>query len=98
MSTKRGTSTIKSRDGSGRQGTSKAQKSSFLNTTTMAIGVIAIGVLVPYSLGLFGEAQANPTAIDPAKLPATAQIINQKTFNVLEHVPPPKEANATTVS
>ncbi|RYC92270.1 hypothetical protein BFJ63_vAg4925 [Fusarium oxysporum f. sp. narcissi] len=62
----------------------------------MAIGVIAIGVLVPYSLGLFGEAQANPTAIDPAKLPATAQIINQKTFNVLEHVPPPKEANATT--
>ncbi|RKL17296.1 hypothetical protein BFJ68_g4800 [Fusarium oxysporum] len=63
----------------------------------MAIGVIAIGVLVPYSLGLFGEAQANPTAIDPAKLPATAQIINQKTFNVLEHVPPPKEANATTV-
>ncbi|RKL39542.1 hypothetical protein BFJ70_g5795 [Fusarium oxysporum] len=96
MSTKRGTSTIKSRDGSGRQGTSKAQKSSFLNTTTMAIGVLAIGVLVPYSLGLFGEAQANPTAIDPAKLPATAQIIDQKTFNVLEHVPPPKEANATT--
>ncbi|KAG7003287.1 Six-bladed beta-propeller, TolB-like [Fusarium oxysporum f. sp. vasinfectum] len=62
----------------------------------MAIGVLAIGVLVPYSLGLFGEAQANPTTIDPAKLPATAQIIDQKTFNVLEHVPPPKEANATT--
>ncbi|KAF4487997.1 gluconolactonase [Fusarium agapanthi] len=62
----------------------------------MAIGALAIGVLVPYSLGLFGEAQAKPTAIDPAKLPATAQIIDQKSFNVLEHVPPPKEANGTT--
>ncbi|RKL38832.1 hypothetical protein BFJ72_g6962 [Fusarium proliferatum] len=62
----------------------------------MAIGVLAIGILVPYSLGLFGEAQAKPTVIDPAKLPATAQIIDQKSFNVLEHVPPPKEANATT--
>lgn len=98
MSTKRGTSTIKSRDDSGKQETSKTQQSWFLNTTTMAIGVLAIGILVPYSLGLFGEAQAKPTVIDPAKLPATAQIIDQKSFNVLEHVPPPKEANATTVS
>jgi gluconolactonase len=64
----------------------------------MAIGVLAIGVLVPYSLGFFGEAQAKPTVIDPVKLPATAQIIDQRSFNVLEHVPPPKEANATTVS
>ncbi|KAG5803080.1 hypothetical protein H9Q74_012308 [Fusarium xylarioides] len=97
MSTKRGTSTIKSRDDSGQQGTSKTQKSPILTPTTMAIGVLAIGVLVPYSLGLFGEVQVKPTTvIDPAKLPATAQIIDQKSFNVLEHVPPPKEANATT--
>ncbi|KAF5564755.1 gluconolactonase [Fusarium phyllophilum] len=96
MSTERGTSTIKSRDDSGQQGTSKTQKSPILTPTTMAIGVLAIGVLVPYSLGLFGEAQAKPTVIDPATLPATAQIIDQKSFNVLEHVPPPKEANATT--
>ncbi|RBR19606.1 hypothetical protein FVER53590_10940 [Fusarium verticillioides] len=96
MSTKRGTSTTKGRDDSGRQGTSKTQKSSILTPTTMAIGVLAIGVMIPYSLGFFGEAQAKPTAIDPAKLPATAQIIDQKSFNVLEHVPPPKEANATT--
>ncbi|KAF5591463.1 gluconolactonase [Fusarium pseudocircinatum] len=96
MSTKRGTSTIKSRGDSGQQGTSKTQKRSILTPTTMAIGVLAIGVLVPYSLGLFGEAQAKPTVIDPAKLPATAQVIDQKSFNVLEHVPPPKKANATT--
>ncbi|KAF9765799.1 hypothetical protein IL306_001853 [Fusarium sp. DS 682] len=62
----------------------------------MAIGVLAIAVLVPYSLGLLGEVEAKINAIDPEKLPATAQIIDQKSFNVLEHVPPPSEANATT--
>ncbi|KAF4333364.1 gluconolactonase [Fusarium beomiforme] len=62
----------------------------------MAIGVLAIAVLVPYSFGLLGEAEAKITAIDPEKLPATAQVIDQKSFNVLEHVPPPREANATT--
>lgn len=31
------------------------------------------------------------------KLPTAAQIIDQKTFNVLESVPPPSEANDSTV-
>jgi len=31
-------------------------------------------------------------------VPESAQIIDQKTFNVLEVVPPPSEANASTVS
>jgi gluconolactonase len=31
------------------------------------------------------------------KLPAAAQIIDQKVFNVLDFVPPPTEANDSTV-
>ncbi|KAF4979796.1 hypothetical protein FZEAL_4070 [Fusarium zealandicum] len=56
----------------------------------MAISVLALGVIVPVSLGLFHSADA----VQP--LPDTAQIIDQKSFNVLSNVPPPSVANATT--
>ncbi|KAF5021635.1 hypothetical protein F66182_6335 [Fusarium sp. NRRL 66182] len=50
-----------------------------------ALAVLAAGVLVP-SLGA-----------SAAKLPSTAQIIDQKAFNVLETVLPPSQANDTTL-
>ncbi|KAM0543441.1 hypothetical protein ACHAPJ_012305 [Fusarium lateritium] len=62
----------------------------------MAVGVLALGVLIPLSSVFFGETQAKASLNEITKLPDTAQIIDQKSFNVLEHVPPPSEANATT--
>lgn len=47
--------------------------------------VLAAGVLVPV-LGAVA-----------AKLPSTAQIIDQKSFNVLKDVPPPAVANDSLV-
>ncbi|KAF4946051.1 hypothetical protein FSARC_14289 [Fusarium sarcochroum] len=49
------------------------------------LAVFAAGILVP-SLG-----------VAAAKLPATAQIIDQKSFNVLEDVPPPAQANDSLI-
>jgi gluconolactonase len=49
------------------------------------ISVLAAGVLVPV-LGAVA-----------AKLPSTAQIIDQKSFNVLKDVPPPAVANDSLV-
>ncbi|KAF4455802.1 putative lactonohydrolase [Fusarium austroafricanum] len=95
MSPKRGTSTIKDRHDSDDQAPGKTEQIYFLSPFTMAFGVLAVGLLVPLSLGLFHKAQAKAT-IDPKNLPASAQIIDQKSFNVLQHVPPPREANATT--
>lgn len=66
-------------------------------STTVAIGVLAIGALIPWKFGLFGETQATTAVVDLKGLPDTAQVIDQKSFNVLERVPPPSEANATTV-
>ncbi|KAM0214250.1 hypothetical protein ACHAQI_003875 [Fusarium lateritium] len=101
MPRKRGITTTKSSDdpkhdkkGKTQGGRLKATKGTLWSTVTLTIGVLAIGVTIPVILGLLDKAQA--TTIDPKKLPATAQIIEQKSFNVLEHVPPPKEANATT--
>ncbi|KAM5378160.1 hypothetical protein ACJZ2D_004618 [Fusarium nematophilum] len=75
-----------------RQG--NASSSRYLNTTTMAISVLALGVLVPLSLGFFSKEVHASSAGRP--LPKAAQIINQKSFNVLEEVLPPSKANATT--
>ncbi|KAH7161828.1 lactonohydrolase [Dactylonectria macrodidyma] len=56
-----------------------------------AVAVLAAGALVHSGLGL------SASGVLAAKVPSTAQIIDQKTFNVLEYVPPPKEANDSTV-
>ncbi|KAM5349839.1 hypothetical protein ACJ41O_006344 [Fusarium nematophilum] len=51
--------------------------------------VLAAGILAHSGLG--------PSGVLAAKLPAAAQIIDQKVFNVLEDVPPPAQANDSTV-
>ena len=58
-------------------------KHSFVMPST--ISVLAAGVLVPV-LGAVA-----------AKLPSMAQIIDQKSFNVLKDVPPPAVANDSLV-
>ncbi|KAI4598311.1 hypothetical protein KJ359_003195 [Pestalotiopsis sp. 9143b] len=55
----------------------------------MALGTLLLATLVP--LGLRRTAAAEKT------LPEQAQIIDQKSFAVLETVPPPSEANASTI-
>lgn len=102
MPRKRGTSTIRSpgsklreKDRTQNEG-SKETRGSLWSNVALAIGVLAVGALIPIILGLLDKTQKT-TSIDLKKLPATAQVIDQKSFNVLQHVPPPKEANATTV-
>jgi hypothetical protein len=90
-----GNSKLREKDRAQDEG-SKETRGSLWSNVALAIGVLAIGVSIPVILGLFNRTQKT-TIIDPKKLPATAQVIDQKSFNVLEHVPPPKEANATTV-
>jgi len=41
---------------------------------------------------------AAPPAVKPRALPALAQVINQKSFNVLPTVPTAEEFNASSVS
>ncbi|KAF7550134.1 hypothetical protein G7Z17_g5907 [Cylindrodendrum hubeiense] len=53
--------------------------------------VLAAGILVHSGLDLRSWGAL------AAKLPSTAQIIDQKTFNVLSDVPPPSQANDSTV-
>ncbi|KAH6967717.1 lactonohydrolase [Ilyonectria robusta] len=55
------------------------------------LAVLAAGILVHSGLDLTSWGAL------AAKLPSTAQIINQKTFNVLDDVPPPVQANDSTV-
>lgn len=52
------------------------------------LAVLAAGVLAPASLGVLAA----------TKVPSKAQVIDQKTFNVLSTVLPPVKANDTTVS
>ncbi|KAF5020313.1 hypothetical protein F66182_7689 [Fusarium sp. NRRL 66182] len=105
MPPKRGTTTEKDRGDDHKQDArsesedkrneaAKASQNQFWNPITMAVGVLA--VLIPLGLGLFDKAQAKSALADITSLPATAQVIDQKSFNVLQHVPPPSEANATT--
>ncbi|CAI0654998.1 unnamed protein product [Colletotrichum noveboracense] len=51
------------------------------------LAVVATGLLVPLGMGL----------CTAAEVPATAQIIDWKSFNVLQNVPPPAEANDSTL-
>ncbi|KAF4973285.1 hypothetical protein FSARC_360 [Fusarium sarcochroum] len=97
MPPKRGTATLKSQDDpQDKTSQPKTSHSQSKDPFIMAIGVLALGVLVPLSSVFFGEAQAKTSLKDTINLPNTAQIIDQKSFSVLEHVPPPSEANATT--
>jgi gluconolactonase len=52
------------------------------------------------AIGLAGRAAFSPSPVLGAlaqMVPASAQIIDQKVFNVLDSVPPPVEANDSTV-
>ncbi|KAF4919785.1 Gluconolactonase [Colletotrichum viniferum] len=51
------------------------------------LAVVAAGLLVPLGMGL----------CTAAEVPATAQMIDWKSFNVLQNVPPPAEANDSTL-
>ena len=55
-----------------------------------AIAVLVAAVVAPMALSPVGGVSA-------ASVPPTAQIIDQKVFNVLDFVPPPVEANDSTV-
>lgn len=61
----------------------------------MPVSKFAAGLALLEGLGLLSGAQAQSPAERP--LPEQAQIIDQKSLNVLEEVLPPAEANATTV-
>ncbi|KAK7424595.1 hypothetical protein QQZ08_008605 [Neonectria magnoliae] len=55
------------------------------------VAVLAAGILVHSGLGL------TSWGVVAAKLPSAAQIIDQRTFNVLDEVPPPSQANDSTL-
>lgn len=55
----------------------------------MALGVLLLAAIGPLGLSHFAVART---------VPDQAQVIDQRAFLVLETVPPPVEANATTVS
>ena len=77
---------------------SKGELLQLLNSSIMVVSVIALAFLLPMGLGLFSRgvrAQFSAPAVRP--LPKAAQIIDQRVFNVLENVPPPSQANGTTV-
>ncbi|EXK25806.1 gluconolactonase [Fusarium oxysporum f. sp. melonis 26406] len=71
----------------------KPETSSFWNNSAMAISVLALGVVIPLSLGLFSMETCVSTTERP--LPDKAQIIDQTSLNVLDIVPPPSASNAT---
>lgn len=56
-----------------------------------ALAVLAAGVLVHSGLGL------QRSGVFATKLPSAAQVIDQKSFNVLDEVLPPVLANDSTV-
>lgn len=68
-------------------------RDSYLTQSIMAISVLSLAVFGP----LYLASKARASAAE-RPLPANAQIIDQRVFNVLEVVPPPAEFNATTVS
>lgn len=61
----------------------------------MAVSVLTLAVLGPIGLGLFHHVEAK-AAVRP--LPNAAQVIDQKSFLVLDNIPAPKEFLATKVS
>jgi gluconolactonase len=91
-------STPKSQRSQGHQGKGKTgdNRQFFSTSITLTIGVLAVGLLAPLIYRLLSETTTKTAVIDLTRLPETAQAIDQKSFNVLERVPPPSEANATT--
>ena len=78
--------------------TEKSQTSNPTNFTAlvgipMAVVALLVGILVPLGLNPFSQWAAAATP----PVPASAQIIDQRRFNVLDQVLPPAQANATTV-
>lgn len=59
----------------------------------MALAALLAGVLIPLGLNPFSQRVAAATP----PLPSSAQLIDQRSFNVLDKVLPLSEANATTV-
>lgn len=61
----------------------------------MSFIVLFLAILMPLGVNPFARnAVVSATA---TTIPALAQVIDQKSFNVLDVVPPPAVANATTV-
>jgi hypothetical protein len=58
---------------------------------TMALGALLLAAIVPLGLNPLSRLATART------VPGQAQVIDQKAFVVLDTVPPPLEANATTV-
>jgi len=56
--------------------------------------VLFLGLLTAIGFNAIGKVWAATTS---NSIPSLAQVINQKSFNVLETVPPPDQANATSV-
>lgn len=63
----------------------------------MASVRLATGLALLEGLGSFTGVQAQAASPAERTLPENAQIIDQKSFLVLEEVLPPSQANATTV-
>lgn len=63
----------------------------------MASVRLAAGLALLKGLGSFAGVQAQATSPAERPLPEKAQIVDQKSFLVLEEVLPPTKANATTV-
>lgn len=64
----------------------------------MALTALLLGILVPLGAKSYSRvaAGAAPPLASVVPLAPLAQVIDQKSFNVLEQVLPPSEANATT--
>lgn len=59
----------------------------------MALTALLLGILVPFG----AKSYSRGVAATLPSLPALAQVVDQRSFNVLEKVPPPSQANATTI-
>ncbi|KAK7953725.1 lactonohydrolase [Apiospora saccharicola] len=79
-------------------GTEEIQTSSSASFTTlvgipMAVAALLVGILLPLGLNPFSHWAAAATP----PVPSSAQVIDQRQFNVLDQVLPPSQANATTL-
>lgn len=76
------------------------QDQSSLTAANMSLAVLAASFIFPAGIwpSAWGaQALAQEMAYEIRALPDQAQIIDQRAFNVLAEVPPPDEANSTTV-
>ncbi|KAK7967099.1 uncharacterized protein PG986_001376 [Apiospora aurea] len=72
---------------------SRPKRFTLLVGTPMAVAALLVGLLVP--LGPNPLSQWAAAATPP--VPSSAQVVDQKGFNVLDQVLPPAQANATTL-